>query len=43
MQVIGYNKGIDGTAVIDYDAESGKDYVGRMAIEEVEGIPKGNT
>ena len=28
MQVIGYNKGIDGTAVIDYDAEPGKQYLG---------------
>ena len=40
MQVIGYNKGIDGTAVIDYDSEPGKQYVGRMAIDEFEVFQK---
>ena len=40
MQVIGYNKGIDGTAVIDYDAEPGKDYLGKMTIEEFEKFQK---
>lgn len=40
MQVIGYTKAIDGTAVIDYDAEPGKVYVGRMTIEEFEMFQK---
>ena len=43
MQVIGYMKAIDGTAIIDYDAEPGKDYVGRMAIEEFEKFQKTRT
>ena len=33
MQVIGYTKAVDGTAIIDYDADPGKDYVGKMTIE----------
>ena len=36
MQVIGYTKAIGSTTVIDYDSEPGKQYVGRMAIEECE-------
>lgn len=40
MQIIGYTKAIDVTAVIDYDAWSDKDYVGRMAIEEFEACQK---
>lgn len=36
MQIIGYTKAFDVTAVIDYDARTDKDYVGRMAIEEFE-------
>ena len=40
MQVIGYTKANDGTAVIDYDERSYKDYVGRMAIEEFEAFQK---
>lgn len=43
MQVIGYNKGIDGTAIIDYDAEFGKNYVGKMTIEEFEKFQKTRT
>ena len=34
MQIIGYTKAFDVTAVIDYDARFDKEYVGRMAIEE---------
>lgn len=43
MQVIGYTKAIDGTAVIDYDAEPGKQYVGKMTIEEFEKFQKTRT
>lgn len=43
MQVIGYTKAIDGTAVIDYDAEPGKQYVGRMTIEKFEKFQKTRT
>ena len=43
MQVIGYTKSIDGTAIIDYDAESGKNYVGKMTIEEFEKFRKTRT
>ena len=40
MQIIGYTKVVDDTIVIDYDARSDKDYVGRMAIEEFETFQK---
>ena len=40
MQVIGYAKAFDVTAVIDYNARSDKDYIGRMAIDEFEVFQK---
>lgn len=40
MQVIGYTKGIDGTAIVDYDAEPSKDYAGKMTIGEFEVFQK---